>query len=387
MEEITKDQHEIVAQATEYGIEPQKAKNLVGNLPQLQEERAALATQYNQILVMDIESPETSKIAKDIRLKIRDNRTKGLVVWHKTTKDYFLKAGQFIDAIKRKEEAINIQMEENLEQIEKYLEVKKEKEKAELQQRRMEIVKDYLEFIPFTDFTIQSDEEFQHIVDYAVNRYNEKMVKIKQEEERLLEEKRRKEVTDKNYFALLPYSLFIDSFNELDFYNLSQAQINVFIEHAVKRKEETEAEAREAKKRADEEIELMRKELEIERKRKEKEAEAERKRREKEVEAERKKIQEKLEIERKEKEKLQEELKKWEAEQKAQAAQSVGLDPKLVGDQEILKNIALQVMNLNGHVKMLKMESQDAQTILNAASSYMVKLYEYILNNVEKLQK
>lgn len=376
MEEISKTQHEIVVQATEFGIEPQKAQNLVGNLPHLQEERAALTSQYNEILLMDIESPETAKIAKEIRLKIRDNRTKGLVVWHKTTKDYFLKAGQFIDAIKRKEEAVNVQMEDNLEQIEKYLELKKQKQKEELQRTRMGIIEKYLEFVPFTDFTTQTDEEFQHIVDYAKKRYDDKMQQIRLEEERVQEEKRRKEATDKNYYALLPYSLFIDNFSGLDFYHLSQAQINVFVEHAVKRKQEVEAEAKEAKQRADEEIERMKKELEAERKRKEKEAEAERK-----------KVQDKLEKERKEKEKLQEELKKRDAEQKAKSPQTVGLDPKLVGDQEILKNIALQLMNINGHIKMLKMDSQDAQTILNGASAYMVKLYEYILNNVEKLQK
>jgi hypothetical protein len=376
MEEISKTQHQIVVQATEFGIEPQKAQNLVGNLPQLQEEREALTSQYNEILLMDIESPETAKIAKEIRLKIRDNRTKGLVVWHKTTKDYFLKAGQFIDAIKRKEEAVNVQMEDNLEQIEKYLELKKQKQKEELQRTRMGIIEKYLEFVPFTDFTTQTDEEFQHIVEYAEKRYNEKMDKIFDEERRLQEEKQRKEHTDKNYYALLPYSLFIDNFSELDFFNLQESQIKVLIEHAVVKKFEVEAEAKEAKQRADEEIERMKKELEAERKRKEKEAEAERK-----------KIQDKLEKERKEKEKLQEELKKRDAEQKAKSSQTAGLDPKLVGDQEILKNIALQLMNINGHIKMLKMDSQDAQTILNGASAYMVKLYEYILNNVEKLQK
>ena len=56
-------------------------------------------------------------------------------------------------------------------------------------------------------------------------------------------------------------------------------------------------------------------------------------------------------------------------------------------EKSILNNIGLQVMNLNTHLKLVEIKSQDGKAIVNAASNYMVKLQEYIFNNVEKMQK
>jgi len=117
---------------SEYGIEAVKANELLGNLPQIQSERQVLELQYNEVIKLDIEDVETSKIAKELRARIRDNRTKGINVWHTTTKDFFLKGGQFVDAIKRKEIAVNERMESTLEEIEKYAERKEQARISEL---------------------------------------------------------------------------------------------------------------------------------------------------------------------------------------------------------------------------------------------------------------
>jgi hypothetical protein len=121
---------------SQYGLEETKATELIGNLPAIKAERGILETQYSEVITLDIELPETSKTAKELRLKIRDNRTKGIEVWHKTTKDFFLKGGQFVDAIKRMEVAVNERMEGALEEIEKYAENKEKQRIADLQKAR-----------------------------------------------------------------------------------------------------------------------------------------------------------------------------------------------------------------------------------------------------------
>jgi len=158
----------------EYGIEPAKATELVGNLPKIKEERNILESQYNDVIKMDIESLETSKIAKNLRLLIRDNRTKGIEVWHKTTKDFFLKGGQFVDAIKRMEVAVNSRMEDGLEEIEKHQERLEAKRVETIKIGRTEILNPYIDFVPSNlDLSAMSEDDFVRLLNGARLQMNE----------------------------------------------------------------------------------------------------------------------------------------------------------------------------------------------------------------------
>ena len=176
---------------SEYGIEEKKASELIGNLPQLQSERDVLEGQYNEVIKMDIESVETSKVARELRLKIRDNRTKGIAVWHRTTKEVSLRAGQYIDAVKNREVAINERMESNLEEIEKYAEIQEQKRRDELKAKRISELEVYSEFVPFgIDLGAMSDDEYQKVFNGAKLQFDAKIEAEKLEAERIAEEKR-----------------------------------------------------------------------------------------------------------------------------------------------------------------------------------------------------
>lgn len=206
----------------EYGIEAKKASELTGNLPQIKSERDILSQRYEEVVKMDIENPETAKIARELRLKIRDNRTKGIDVWHKTTKDFFLKGGQFVDAIKRVEIAVNQRMEENLESIEKYFENKEKERKAKLNEERLSILEPYSEFVPFgINFGEISEEEFTKILNGSKLQFEAKL-----EEERKVEEERlRNEKITKLHYErkeqLLPLWQFLDD-TTINFGELSE---------------------------------------------------------------------------------------------------------------------------------------------------------------------
>ena len=206
----------------EYGIEAKKASELTGNLPQIKSERDILSQRYEEVVKMDIENPETAKIARELRLKIRDNRTKGIDVWHKTTKDFFLKGGQFVDAIKRVEIAVNQRMEENLESIEKYFENKEKERKAKLNEERLSILEPYSEFVPFgINFGEISEEEFKKILNGSKLQFEAKL-----EEERKVEEERLRieKITNLHYERkeqLLPLWQFLDD-TTINFGELSE---------------------------------------------------------------------------------------------------------------------------------------------------------------------
>jgi len=71
-----------------------------------------------------------------LRKRIKDNRTKGIDVWHERNKEIFLRGGQFVDAIKRSESEINKRMEARLEEIEKHEAIVEAQRISDLQKER-----------------------------------------------------------------------------------------------------------------------------------------------------------------------------------------------------------------------------------------------------------
>jgi colicin import membrane protein len=182
---------ELTINPKEFGIEETKAGELIGNLPQITSERSVLEDQYNEVVRLDIEDPKTTIVARELRLKIRDNRTKGLNVWHKTTKDVFLRAGQFIDALKNREIAVNERMEEGLQEIENYFERKEQARKESLKQQRFEIIKPYFDFFPNIDLANATEEDFTKAFNGAKLQLDAKIESDKKaEQERIEQEKK-----------------------------------------------------------------------------------------------------------------------------------------------------------------------------------------------------
>lgn len=141
----------------QYGLEESKANQMLSGLTPIFEERTILAENYNRVIKQEL-NDETLKEARELRLKIRDNRTKGIEAWHKVNKEFYLRGGQFVDAIKKKEVLENERMEDNLLSIEKHFEnIEKEKQEA-LHNSRIEQIKPFVDDVTGLDFrTMQQD--------------------------------------------------------------------------------------------------------------------------------------------------------------------------------------------------------------------------------------
>ncbi len=233
---------------SEYGIAENQATELVGNLPQIKAERAILEQQYAEIIKMDIEDPETAKKAKTLRLLFRDNRTKGINIWHSTTKEFFLKGGQFVDAIKRKEVAINERIEENLEKIEKHFENLEKERKAKLNTIRISELEPYNAFVPIgLNFGELSDDEYSKVLNGAKLQFEQQ-----QDEERKAEAERQRQAEilklhNERKESLLPVWQFVEFQNE-NFGNLTDVAFLEIKQSAEEKRLKFEGEQEEIRK-------------------------------------------------------------------------------------------------------------------------------------------
>lgn len=323
----------LLVDPSKFGIQESSVKTLIGNLPEIKTERDELVKEFNSVVKLDIEDKSTSKIARELRLKIKDNRTKGLEVWHTKSKEFFLKGGQFIDAIKREESAINKEMEDKLSEIENYFEIKEKERKAKLNAERIEMLEPYNSFVPIgLNFGEISEEEFQKVLNGAKLQYNqmiEEEEKAEKERIRLAEIERLNSVRRE---LAMPYYFFWSEYEkQINFGEQSENDFSAFLERIKKAKADDDLQQEEIRKenerlaeekrKAEEKAKKEREEVErqLEQQRKEQE-EVLRKEREKQAELEAQlEAKRKAELEAENKRIKEEQEKKKEAERLAKA--------------------------------------------------------------------
>jgi hypothetical protein len=147
-----------VIKASDYGVDTAQEKDLMSNLPTIKAERDLLVPHYEEVIIMDIDSPITASKAREVRVLIQKNRTLGINQWHKTSKDYFLKGGQFVDAIKRRESNVNERMEAALSEIEKHAEIMEAKRIKAIQEEREAELSKYVDDISLINLSGMEDE-------------------------------------------------------------------------------------------------------------------------------------------------------------------------------------------------------------------------------------
>ena len=179
----------IEVKAVDYGLEEKQANELTTGLKTILEERIILIEAYKDVVTLEI-TEDNLKTFKELRLQIRDNRTKGIEKWHKTNKAYFLTGGRFVDAIKNKEVAENERMEAKLMEAEKYFENLEKERLEKLSTERKALILPYEETDSLKDLGYMSDEIWNNVFTGAKANFEAREVaKKKAEEERMAKEK------------------------------------------------------------------------------------------------------------------------------------------------------------------------------------------------------
>lgn len=151
----------------EFGLEIEKASEITSGLNQILTERSILEKLYSETILLEITKENIQKF-RELRLKIRDNRTKGIQAWHKVNKEFYLRGGQFVDAIKNKEIEVNERMESALEENEKFFERQEADRIEKLKSERILECTPFSEFVPFgIDLGTLTDEAYNSILSGA----------------------------------------------------------------------------------------------------------------------------------------------------------------------------------------------------------------------------
>ena len=176
-----------------YGLEKQDADKIKSGLKAILEEREILEDAFNDVCQLEICEENLSQF-KSLRLLIVKNRTQGIEKWHKANKEFYLAGGRFVDAIKNKEIAENVRMEESLMAAEKHFEILEKERIHKLQNERISLISPYVESTMGLDLGNMDADIFDGFLTGTIAKF-EARIKAEKEatEKRILEEKAEKE--------------------------------------------------------------------------------------------------------------------------------------------------------------------------------------------------
>ena len=144
----------------EFGIEEIKAKEIALQFQPMLNKMVQLELEANEVFKLDINDKETSKKAKDIRLKYVKVRT-GTSEIHKIQKAFYLSAGRYVDGFKNVQSFASQGIEERLEAIEKHAENQEKKRISDLQESRLSIISEFIDETIGLDLGNMPDEVFE----------------------------------------------------------------------------------------------------------------------------------------------------------------------------------------------------------------------------------
>jgi len=291
----------------DFGLEQTQAIEITDGLNQILDERTTLSEMYAETIKLEI-IEENIPAFKALRLKIRDNRTKGIEAWHKVNKEFYLRGGQFVDAIKRKEVAENERMEWNLLECEKHFENLEIDRLNKLQQDRAVLVSQYVEDASLLKLSEMDDDVFDAFLSAKKQSYEKRLEEEAKIEAERLEAEKKVQLYKTRKEELLPLWNFLkEDHKSIDFGEIPEESFRIILD-----------EVKETKVAHEKQVEAQRLENEKLKKEAEDREKADKIRLAKERE-EREKNESKLKAEKEAREKIEAELKaKKDAEEKAE---------------------------------------------------------------------
>lgn len=131
----------------EYQLPDDIASNISNQFKPMLDKMVELEQEFNEVVALPIESEETSKKAKELRLKYVKVRT-GTSEIHKQQKAFYLNGGRFVDGWKNAQVFASQGKEEKLAEIEKYMENLEKERMDAIHNERIEQLKPYMAQLP-----------------------------------------------------------------------------------------------------------------------------------------------------------------------------------------------------------------------------------------------
>jgi len=212
------------------GIPTERAANLKKAFAPIIDLMEEYEQEYNQIVSIDTWTPEDAKEARKLRLKYVKVRT-GADNAHKEVKSDLLLQTKAIDGMRAIIRATVSGKEDQLAEIENYIENRRKEEIKAKQEERELALSDYgVTNFPETLGEMEDDQWER----YFTETRNEYLKQKKAEEEAALA----KERTNK----ILRYASYVENFDVIDFAKLSEKEFNALYESAKEKFEKAEEE-------------------------------------------------------------------------------------------------------------------------------------------------
>jgi hypothetical protein len=174
---------------TDYNLTDDTAKNIQQQFEPMLKKMVELEEEFNQIINLPVGENETTKKAKELRLKYVKVRT-GTADIHKNQKAFYLNGGRFIDGWKNAQLFASQGKELKLEEIEKYHENIEKQRVALLDQERTSLISPYLISTSIQGFNlgIMADEVWDAFFDSKKKLYEQqqeidRLTELNKEEE------------------------------------------------------------------------------------------------------------------------------------------------------------------------------------------------------------
>lgn len=310
---------------SEYGLKDSTASAIKAQFKPMLDKMEELEGEYNEVLELDLEDPETATRAKALRLKYVKVRT-GTAEIHKKQKEFYLKGGRFVDGWKNAQLMASNGKEEALMNIEKHQENLEKERLAKLKAKREEEISPYVDEMTGISLELMEEDVFQAFLSAKKKQHEDKLAAEKKaREEREAREKKEAEERErqrkenvrlkreaakreKRFEELQPFSRFMDSTEWADIPSLSEAKYKDKL--AELQKISDEVNAKEEKEKKDRQRKEREKSEALEKERKARE-EAEAKIREKEKAEAEEEERKRKEAEELAKAPIKEQLKTW----------------------------------------------------------------------------
>lgn len=231
----------------EFGLEDSVASGIASQFQPMLDKMVELEEEYNKVMTLPIEEPETARKAREVRLKYMKIRT-GTVDIHKKQKAFYLAGGRFVDGWKNAQEFASLGKEQSLEKIEKYAENLEKERIKQLQLDRQEQLLPYgVENLETLNLGKMADNVWDNFLQGAIVNFNakkeaERLAEIAEQERleaerlerekvRIENEKLKAEAAAKELLMqqrgkeLQPFIIFIRDYNTL--INLSEEEYQV----------------------------------------------------------------------------------------------------------------------------------------------------------------
>lgn len=239
---------ELAVKGSDYGLEEKQSTEITKGLSTILEERELLTEAYKDVITLEI-TEENQKTFKELRLQIRDNRTKGIEKWRKTNKAYFLAGGNFVQAIYNKEVIENERMEAKLMEAEKHFENLEAEKMEKLHAERKKLILPYEENDTLKDLGHMEQQMFDNLLLGAKTSHENRIAAAKKvEEERIAKEEAEKLHAERKEL-LLPYWNHVPIMNKDDnFSKFTNVEWDALIKYCKEEKEKEEAKQLETQK-------------------------------------------------------------------------------------------------------------------------------------------